>query len=113
MRLLDVAVLALALPVFVAAGWPLFAWAGVTAAWLAQRGVQALVQRQASSTTNPRTALGLLSVSLMGRIWFLMFAVLAIGLIDRESGLPAAVLTLVTFQAWFTAFMVARSMEGQ
>ena len=85
-RLLDVAVLALALPVFVAAGWPLFAWAGVTAAWLAQRGVQALIQRRASTTTNPRTAIGLLTVSLMGRIWFLMFAVLAIGLIDRDSG---------------------------
>ena len=47
----------------------------------------------------------------MGRIWFLMLAVLAIGLIDRESGLPAAVLTAVVFQAWFTGFMVSRSME--
>jgi hypothetical protein len=54
---------------------------------------------------------GLLSISLMGRIWFLMFAVLAIGLIDRDSGLPAAVLTAVTFQAWFTGFMVSRGME--
>lgn len=106
-------VLALALPLFLAAGWPLFAWAGVTAAWLAQRGAQALVQRRARTATNPRTAVGLMSVSLMGRVWFLMLAVLAIGLIDRESGLPAAVLTAVTFQAWFTAFIVTRGMEGQ
>ena len=62
--------------------------------------------------TNPRTMVGLLSVSLMGRIWFMMFAVLAIGLIDRDSGLPAAVLTAVTFQAWFTGFMVSKGMEG-
>ena len=111
-RLLDLAVLALALPVFLAAGWPLFGWAGVTAVWLAQRVAQELIQRRARSATNPRTMVGLLSISLMGRIWFLMFAVLAIGLIDRESGLPAAVLTAVTFQAWFTGFMVSRGMEG-
>jgi hypothetical protein len=111
-RLVDLAVLALALPVFLGAGWPLFAWAGVSAVWLAQRGVQALVQRRASAATNPRTAVGLMSVSLMGRVWFLMLAVLAIGLIDRDSGLPAAVLTAVTFQAWFTGFMVSRGMEG-
>ena len=113
MRLLDLAVLGLALPVFVAAGWPLFAWAGVTAVWLLQRGVQELIQRRARTATNPRTMVGLLSISLMGRIWFLMFSVLAIGLIDRESGLPAAVLTAVTFQAWFMGFMVSRGMEGQ
>ena len=111
-RLLDLAVLALALPVFLAAGWPLFAWAGVTAVWLVQRGVQELVQRRARTATNPRTMVGLLSISLMGRIWFMMFAVLAIGLIDRDSGLPAAVLTAVTFQAWFTGFMVSKGMEG-
>jgi hypothetical protein len=110
-RLLDLAVLALALPVFLAAGWPLFAWAGVTAAWLAQRGVQELIGRRARSSADPRTAVGLMSVSLMGRVWFLMFAVLAIGLIDRDSGLPAAVLTAVTFQAWFTGFMLSRGME--
>ena len=110
-RLLDVVVLALALPVFVAAGWPLFAWAGVTGVWLFQRGAQALLERRAKSATNPRTAVGLMTVSLMGRIWLLMLSVLAIGLIDRESGLPAAVLTAVTFQAWFTGFMVSRSME--
>jgi hypothetical protein len=111
-RLLDFAVLGLALPVFIAAGWPLFAWAGVTAVWLFQRGVQELIQRRARTATNPRTMVGLLSVSLMGRIWFMMFAVLAIGLIDRDSGLPAAVLTAVTFQAWFTGFMVSKGMEG-
>ena len=110
-RVLDLAVLALALPVFLAAGWPLFAWAGVTFVWLTQRAVQALIERRARTATNPRTMVGLLSISLMGRIWFMMFAVLAIGLIDRDSGLPAAVLTAVTFQAWFTGFMVSKGME--
>ena len=110
-RFADVLVLALALPVFVAAGWPLFAWAGVTAVWLFQRGLQILIERRARASTSARGSMGLMTVSLMGRIWFLMLAVLAIGLIDRDSGLPAAVLTAVVFQAWFTGFMVSRSME--
>ena len=52
-RLVDVLVLVLALPVFVAAGWPLFAWAGVTAVWLFQRGIQALIQRRARASHQP------------------------------------------------------------
>jgi hypothetical protein len=38
--------------------------------------------------------------------------VLAIGLVERDAGLPAAVLMALTFQVWFTALMVSRSMEG-
>ena len=113
LRHLDLAVLAIALPVFLLAGWPLFAWAGTTAAWLFQRAVQALLGRRAVSSANPRMMVGLMAVSLMGRIWFLMLAVLAIGLIDREAGLPAALLTLATFQAWFTGFMLERGFGGE
>ena len=97
---------------FVAADLPLFAWAGVTAAWLLQRAVQAFFLGRAEASGNPRSAVGLMSVSLIGRVWFLALAVLGIGLIDRDAGLPAAVLTAVTFQVWFTAFIVSRGMEG-
>ena len=55
--------------------------------------------------------MGLMTVSLMGRIWFLMLAVLAIGLIDRESGPAGRGAHRGRFQAWFTGFMVSRSME--
>ena len=113
LRYLDLAVLAVALPVFLLAGWPLFAWAGTTAVWLFQRTVQALLGRRAVRAANPRMMVGLMTVSLMGRIWFLMLAVLAIGLIDRTAGLPAAVLTLITFQAWFTGFMLERGLGGE
>ena len=112
LRYVDLAVLAAALPLFVAAGWPLFAWAGATAAWVLQRALQAFFLSRAKSTRDARSAFGLMSVSLIGRVWFLALAVLAIGLIERDAGLPAAVLTAVTFQAWLTALMVSRSMEG-
>ena len=112
LRYVDLAVLAAALPVFVAAELPLFAWAGVTVAWLLQRGAHAFLLSRAQASGDPRSAFGLLSVSLLGRVWFLALAVLGIGLIDRDAGLPAAVLTAVTFQVWFTAIFVSRSMEG-
>ena len=46
---------------FVAAGLPLLAWAGVAVAWLMQRGVQALIERRARASDEPRTVAGLLT----------------------------------------------------
>jgi hypothetical protein len=112
-RQIDLVALGLALPIFIAAGLPLFAWGGVAAAWLLQRSVQAVLLRRAEESGNPRSAIGLMSISLIGRVWFLALAVLAIGLIDDGSGLPAAILTAVVFQIWFTTFMIQRGMEGQ
>jgi hypothetical protein len=112
LRFVDLAVLALALPVFVAADLPLLGWAGVTAAWLLQRAVHATFLRRAEASGDPRSAVGLMSISLIGRVWFLALVVLGIGLADRDSGLPAAVLTAVVFQVWFTAYIVGRGMEG-
>jgi hypothetical protein len=109
----DLAVLAAALPIFVAMDLPLFAWAGVTGAWLLQRVGHAFFLSRAESSGNPRAAVGLMSVSVVGRVWFIALAVLGIGLIDDEAGLPAAVLTLVTFQVWFTAFFIGRGMERE
>jgi hypothetical protein len=108
LRFADLIVLAAALPVFVAADLPLFAWAGVTVAWLIQRAVHAFLLGRAEASGNPRAAVGLLSVSVMGRVWFI-----AIGLIDDGAGLPAAVLTAVTFQVWFTAVFILRGLEGK
>jgi hypothetical protein len=113
LRYVDLAVLAAALPVFVAAELPLFAWAGVTAVWLLQRGIQAFLLTRAKASADPRAAFGLMSVSVVGRVWILALAVLGIGLADDGSGLPAAVLMAVTFQAWLTALFITRSMEGR
>jgi hypothetical protein len=112
LRYVDLVVLAAALPVFVAADLPILGWAGATVAWLLQRTAHAFFLRRAEASGDPRSAFGLLSVSLVGRVWLLALAVLAIGLIDRDAGLPAAVLTAITFQAWLTAYIVGRTMEG-
>jgi hypothetical protein len=112
LRYVDLVVLAAALPLFVAADLPLFGWAGVTVAWLLQRTAHSFFLRRAEASGNPRSAVGLMSVSLIGRVWLLALVVLGIGLVDRDAGLPAAVLTAVTFQVWFTAYVVGRNMEG-
>lgn len=112
LRYVDLVVLAAALPIFVAADLPLLGWAGVAAAWLLQRSIHAFFLRRAETSGNPRSAVGLMSISLIGRVWFLALAVLGIGLAERDAGLPAAVLTAVTFQVWFTAYIFGRSMEG-
>jgi hypothetical protein len=112
LRYVDLMVLAAALPVFLAAGLSIFGWAGVTVTWLLQRGAFAFLLGRAKASTDARAAFGLMSVSVLGRVWFLALAVLGIGVIERDAGLPAAVLMAVTFQVWFTARMVSRSMEG-
>jgi hypothetical protein len=112
LRYVDLFVLAAALPVFVAAGLSMFAWAGVTVVWLLQRGLHAFLLGRAEASGNPRAAVGLLSVSLLGRVWLLALAVLGIGLIDEDAGLPAAILMAVTFQVWFTGLFVGRGIEG-
>ena len=112
LRYLDLVVLALALPVFLAAGLPLLGWAGIAAVWVLHRAAHAGFLRRAEASGNPRSAVGLMSVSLIGRVWLLALAVLAVGLIDRDAGLPAALLTAVVFQVWFTAFIVGRSTAG-
>jgi hypothetical protein len=106
-RFADVLVLLLALPVFLAAELPLLGWGGVAGGWLLQRAAQAALARRAKASDDPRTAVGLLSVSLIGRVWFLALVVLGVGLIDRDAGLPAAVLAVVVFQVQFTLTLVS------
>ncbi len=87
-------------------------WAGIAAVWVLHRAAHAGFLRRAEASGNPRSAVGLMSVSLIGRVWLLALAVLVIGLIDRDAGLPAALLTAVVFQVWFTAFVVGRSSRA-
>jgi len=94
----DLALLAIALPIFVVAGWPLLGYAVAAAAWLAQRGIELAANRRASralATGDRRTALGALAAATLGRVWLVALAVLLVGLAERESGLAAAILAAV------------------
>jgi hypothetical protein len=94
-RWLDLAVLALALPIFLAAGLPLLGWGAVAAFWLLQRATHDLIFRRAAAKSDPRRTTMVLALSMMARVWLLALVIFACGSIDREAGLSAAVLSIL------------------
>ncbi len=110
-RYLDLFLVALALPVFLAAGLPLAGWAVGGGAWVAQRALQEYLDRRAGASTDPRTVVGLLAGSMIARGWFVAIAVFLVGLGDNEAGLAAAVLVIALFTVYFTVRMILRPFE--
>ena len=100
-RYADLALLALALPLFLVADWPLLGYAVAAAAWLVQRGVMVIADRRiaaALARRERRSAMGLTAATGLGRVWLLTLAALLVGLLaeDRD-GLAAALLLVVLF----------------
>ncbi len=94
----DLALLALALPIFVAAGWPLVGYAVAAGAWLAQHAMIIISDRasKAALANGERNrALGIVAGTTLGRVWLVAMAILLVGVLgEREYGLAAALLTL-------------------
>ena len=93
-RWLDLVVLALAAPAFVALGI-VVGWAFVTGTWLLLRMLSPLLRRRARAAEDPRRETLVLAVGMMARVWVLAFAIFGAGIIDREAGLGAALLSIV------------------
>jgi hypothetical protein len=108
---LDLVVLALALPVFALAGLPLLGWAAAAVAWVAQRAIAELANRKARASDDPRTVAGLLTGSMIGRGWLVALCIFGAGMIDREAGLTAGVLSILLFTMWFTTQMATRPFD--
>jgi hypothetical protein len=106
-RWLDLAVLAVALPVFLAAGLPLLGWAGIAAAWLLQRAAQELLERRARASGDPSRSTAVLALSMFARVWFLALTIFIIGKTDREAGLSAALLSVILVTVYLTAIMTS------
>lgn len=94
----DLALLALALPIFVAADWPLAGYAVAAGAWLVQHAIILISDRASKSALasgERNRALGIVAGATLGRVWFVAMAILLAGVLgEREYGLAAAVLTL-------------------
>jgi hypothetical protein len=107
-RFVDLALLVLALPVFIVAGLPMAGYWALAAAWLLQRAVQLGAERYAAQAlrSGARTpALGALAGTILVRLWIVTLAILLVGLVgEREAGLAAAVLAVV---------LVTASLGGQ
>jgi hypothetical protein len=111
LRYADLALLALALPIFIVAGWPLLGYAVAAAAWLAARAIGLVAERRVASDLaggERRHAVGVMATATLGRVWLLALAVLIVGLAEREAGLAAALLALALFSVHFGARGFAR-----
>ena len=113
LRNIDLAVLVIALPIFLAAGFPMLGWATATGLYLAQRLLRAFAERKAEQADDPRTTVGLLAGSMIARGWIVAGAILAIGLTtDSETGLSAAVLFLMAFSVALTMTLATGGAKG-
>ena len=96
MRYADLVLLAVALPIFLLAGWPMLGYAVAAAAWLAQHAIQLFAEsrsRRALAEGDRKTALGAVAGATLARVWLVSLAILLVGgLGEREDGLAAAVL---------------------
>ena len=95
LRWLDLVVLALALPVFLAAGVPIVGWAFVAGMWMALRLLPGWLRNRAAAADDPRRGTMVLAAGMMVRVWSLALTIFAAGAIDREAGLGAALLSIV------------------
>jgi hypothetical protein len=111
-RYLDLVALALALPIFLLADFPIAGYLVGGGAWIVQRAVQVYVQRRAAASEDPRTVVGLLAGSMIARGWFCAIAIFLCGLlVDNDAGLAAAVLVVALFTVYFALGMVLRPLD--
>jgi hypothetical protein len=110
-RYFDLALLALALPVFLIADWPLLGYAVAAAAWLVQHGIQRWAEsrsRRSLAAGERRNALGFIAFGTLARLWLVTLSILLVGgLGEREDGLAAAILCAVLV----TASLGGRALE--
>lgn len=99
----DFIVLALALPVFLLADWPIIAWATVAVAWTLQTIIQFALEAKVADSDNPRRVIGLLAGGALARAWSVATVLLILGLVAEDSVLYAIVLTMVVFTVYFIA----------
>jgi hypothetical protein len=114
LRNLDLVLLALALPLFVAADLPILGWVVAAVIWLLWRGIGEWADTRAATATSPRQTAGIAAGSMIGRGWLMGLILLGSGLAaGRDVGLAAAVLALVLFTVHFTLKLVLRPAGSQ
>jgi hypothetical protein len=113
LRVADLALLAVALPVFFVAGWPLLGWLTAAVVWLMWRGIGAYADRKAVASDDIRKFVGIETAAMIGRGWLLGIILIAMGLIaGNDVGLSAAVLAILLFTVSFTFKLVTRAFDG-
>src|SRR3954449_8831752 len=113
-KYVDLIALVAALAIFLLGGFPLLGYAAAAAVWLTHRGVRARASRRIReplAAGNRQKAMGIVAGTTLGRVWLMATAVLLVGLVERESGLAAAVLLAALFTISFAAQGLAHLFE--
>ena len=105
------AVVLLALPLFLAAGWRLAAWGIAAALWVAYQAIGAWLDRVPLKGDNLAAA-GLVAFGRMTRAVALVAILIAVAITDSGLGLPAAVVYAVAFTVEF-GWSLASYFAGQ
>jgi hypothetical protein len=111
LRNLDLLVLALAVPVWVVAQLPALGWLAAAGAWIISRWLQSFAERRAAATGKRQVALGARAATLVGRLYLVGLTVLGAGVIEREAGLTAAVLSVIVFTVYFMSLLIVKPLE--
>lgn len=111
LRHFDLALLALALLVFLLTGLPLLGWIAAAIGWTCQRAVRQALERRAEASDEPRKVAGIVVASMLARAWLTALAILAAGLTDREAGLSAGILVLLLFSVFFSTQFALRPYD--
>jgi hypothetical protein len=90
--------IALALPLFLVAGWPLAGWAVAAVLWIGTQALGLLLARVKPSPDNI-AASGALAFGMMARLLIVLVVLLALAASNRDAGLAAA----LTYGAAYTA----------
>ena len=113
LRWFDLVVLALALPLFLLADFPMTGYAVGAGAWIVQRAISYELTRRAAASSDTRTTVGLMAGSMIARGWFVAIAIFLVGILDEDkAGLAAAVLVVALFTVYFTIQMILRPFDA-
>src|SRR4051794_41821950 len=113
MRVFDLVLLAVALPVFLIAGLPFLGWVTGAVVWLMWRGIGAWADRRAHASDDPRVVAGYEAGGMIARGWIMGLTLLAVGLgAGSDVGLSAAGLDVILFTFFFTFKLIARPFDG-
>jgi hypothetical protein len=110
-RYLDVALVVLAAPFVLLTGLPVLGYAAGAVLWIAQRVLEAYLDRRARAA-DVRAAVGLRFASMLGRVWIVGLGILAVGLgAEREDGFTAAVVCLVAYTVHLATALILHPLE--
>lgn len=110
-KLLDLLILAVAIPVFIVGDFPLLGLAVTGGVWLLQRLVQLFAMRRIRTSSTRQRALGIVAATMLARVWTVALAILIVGLSDQDAGLAAALLAAALVTGYLAGEGISKLLE--